>query len=137
MHVSCGSSSQRCKHVLIHCTVLTHLTLINAVPICLFSSVQADHIVKKPQPFCLAQQCEVVFSHKGRVFVMALLTVPLPDSKLCALLLFFPPLRSTVTPLLTIYWLSPAGSSILIGWRPHQGGFGRISFVYMLVEKPQ
>lgn len=46
---------------------------------------------RKPQPFCLAQQCEVPFSRKkGRVFVMARLSVPVPDSKLCALLLFFP-----------------------------------------------
>lgn len=44
-------------------------------------------------------------------------------------------LWSRVTPLLTIYWLSPAGSSILIGWGAHRGGFGRYSFVYMLVEK--
>lgn len=47
-------------------------------------------IRKQPQPYCLARRCEVPFSHKGKVFVMALLSVPDPDSKLCALLLFFP-----------------------------------------------
>lgn len=84
--------------------------------------------------FCLAKLCEVPFSHKGRVFVMALLSVPVPDSKLCALLLFFPS-WSRVPPLLAVYWLSPAGISHLIGWRAHQGAFGRFSFVYMPVEK--
>lgn len=56
-------------------------------------------IVKKPQPSCLAQQREVPFSHKGRVFVTAPLSDSVPDSKLCALLLFFfSPSWSSVTP---------------------------------------
>lgn len=71
----------------LYCTFLTHM--INPFKcssnIHLFSGVKA--IVKKPQPFGPAQQCEVPFSHKGGLFVMALLSVPLPDSKLCALLL--------------------------------------------------
>lgn len=90
--------------------------------------------LKKPQPFCLAQRCEVLFSHKGRLFVTARLSVPVPDSKLCALLLFFPH-GADSRPLLSIYWLSPAGSSMLIGWRAHRGGFGRFSFVYILAEE--
>lgn len=65
---------------------------------------------------------------------MALLSVPAPDSKLCALLLFSS--YGAGTPILIDYWRSPSGISHLIGWRAHQGVFGRFSFVYMPVKKP-
>ena len=74
----------------IYSTILTHITLVNATTISV-SLALLSHTVKKPNPFHLAQQCQVLCSHKGGAFVMALLSVPVPDAKLCALLPFSPP----------------------------------------------
>lgn len=67
----------------------THHPFKNGSNVSVFSGAKS-HIVKKPHPVCLPQQCEVLFGHKGRVFVIAWLSVAVPDSKLSALLLFSP-----------------------------------------------
>lgn len=49
--------------------------------------------------FRLTGKCEVILGHKGGVFVMAGLSVPVWESKLCALLLgFFPPAEANHAP---------------------------------------
>lgn len=87
-----------------------------------------SHIVKKPQPFL----CRSVIKEESLLRLGCLFQFQIQSFVLYC---YFFSLWSRVTPLLAAYWLSPAGSSILIGWRAHWGGFGRFSFVYMLVEK--
>lgn len=65
---------------------------------------------------------------------MAGLSVPVWESKLCALLLCFSPAEPNHA-LLAIHWLRPDEISLLIGGRAHQGEFRSFSFVYMLGEK--
>lgn len=114
-----------------------HNTLLNTAPI---SVPLAEKMAcnKKEQPFGLMPCCKVLFSHKRNS--------PYYDCSVCSssrfkalcLTAVFPSKalwRGRVTPLLTFHWLSPAGSSNLIGWEADQERLGRFSFVYMLVQK--
>lgn len=106
------------------------ISRFNVVPSLVHCSHEREK--KRTLSFSRAKRCEVLFSHKGRVFVMAVLSVP--DSKLCALRLFSP-LYTKDTPPPRSYWPGIAGISHLVGWETHQGTFGRFSFVYMPGEK--
>lgn len=55
-------------------TIITYLT-IALMPSC---------VVKNQPTLYFAQRYEVAFSHLEKVFVMAILSVLVPDSKLCA-----------------------------------------------------
>lgn len=68
-----------------------HACMFHVMPTLWCKRFLKNPTVRKATVTCLTGKCEVPVGYKWRVFVMAWLSVPVWESKLCVLLLFFFP----------------------------------------------